>query len=262
MAKTATASQIKDSKEVLNLPAVRKGFETFHAATKLVTAFTYPEMRSFYEFSAWAQSIQPTLPEGAGGAQGKPQPVPSPKKIAKAQAAINDFLRISQLEEIVADAKRFAREVYVETAPMSDQERQELRDQIDQWEFAYNLQKTMALTVAPSVVAAALTDEQLEKLHSFILSPAIAKLFGIIRNVVKTGTAITKEDVLGSQKFLEEMERKATEGKSPTETDHDRDEWNALVDRWTAIITNSISPETLSGLKKSYEELQATGSPI
>ncbi len=264
IAKTSTTSQIKDAGEVMNLPAVRKSFDAFYAMTKLITGFTYQESRSFYEFSAWAESVQLGLPEAApGGVHGKPQPVPSPKKIAKAQAVVSDLMRISQLDEMVADAKRFAREVYVETAPMSDEERQELREQIDQWEFAYNLQKTMALSAAPSMVASALTDEQLATLHNFILSPGVAKLFAVFRDIVKTGTAFTKGDVLGAQRSIEQIQQKSqTAEKSLEQRDRNRDEWSAYFDKWTDIIENSISPDTRSGLKRSFEEFQSTGVPM
>jgi hypothetical protein len=264
LAKTSTAEQIRGVREILSLPAVRKSFDAFHAMSRLITAFTYEDSLSLYEFSAWAEGVGKNISlELPNGAPGKQPPVPSPKKVAKAQAIVNDLLRISQLDEMLADVKRFAREVYAETAPMSEQEREELRAQIDQWEFIYNLQKTMAISLAPSLLASSLTDEQLGTLHGFVLSPAVAKIFQVLRDAVNKCTAFTKDDILGAQRSIEEIERKNQAGeRSPEEKDRISAAWQALASKWTEIITNRISPETRSGLERSLADLRAIGAPM
>ena len=54
-------------------------------------------------------------------------------------------MRISHLDEMVADAECFARDVYAETIPASPEEREKLRNDIEQYEFMYNLQKAVVI---------------------------------------------------------------------------------------------------------------------
>ena len=263
IAKTAEVPEIKAVREALALPAVRKTCDAIYAATRLMTGFSYEDSRSFSEFSAWARDLNfdfsqamPAPPEG-------PSSQPSQRKIAKASALVNDLLRLSHLDEMVGDVKQFMRDVYVETAPMSDGARQELRDQIDQYELTYNMQKSMVAAMAPSLIASAMSDEQLATLHGFVRSPAFVKAFELIRNLVKAGTAFTKEDVVSAQRSFEALERKAKEReRSSEEQERAKTEWNALFTKWTEILKNRISPETRSGLQKSLEDLQDTDVPI
>jgi hypothetical protein len=262
-AKTAKPPELKDVRAILQLPAVRKSLDAFYAMTKLMTGFSYEDSRSLAKFSAWAKDLDfdfsQAMPGGSGGSKG----VPSKAKIAKAQVFIEDFMRLSHLDEMVADVKRFARDVYAETAPMSEQDRSDLREQIDQFEFTYTMQKAMAVAVAPSVVASALTDEQLATLHSFVRSPAYAKAFDLFRNVVKSSTAFTKEDILGAQKSFEDLDRQAKlQERSSEEQDKAKKEWSALTEKWSEILKNRISPETRSGLEQSLEDLQNSEPPI
>jgi hypothetical protein len=263
IARTAEPSEIKDVQDSLQLPAVRKSLDAFHAMMKLVTGFSYEDSRSFAEFSAWASHLDFDFSRAIPGTPGSPQAVPSKRKIAKAQAFMDDLIQVSHFEEIVAEVRRFVREVYAETAPMSDEERQEFREQVDQFEFTYTMQKAMAVAVAPSVFAAMLTEEQLATLHGFVRSPAFAKAFDLFRNVVRSAAALTKEDILGAQKSFEDLDRKSKfRERSSEEQDRAKAEWNALAEKWTEILKNRISPETRHGLEQSLEDLQANGSPI
>jgi hypothetical protein len=263
IAKSAQPSEIKDVRDALNLPAVRKGLDAFYAMTKLVTGFSYDESRTFSEFSAWASrqdlDIQHALPGVPGSGA-----IPSKRKIAQAQALVNDLISVSHVDEMVADVKRFVRDVYAETAPMSEEDREELRGQADQFEFLYNMQKSVALAAAPSVAAAALSDGQLAAMHGFVRSPAFAKAFDLLRDAVRAGTAFTKEDILEAQKAFEKLEKnaKAREKKDDEPDERGKAEMDALIQKWTGIIQSRISPETRSGLERSIEDLQDESAPI
>ncbi len=263
IAKTAKAVEIDDIRAALKLPAVTKGLDAFYAISKLLTGLPYEDSRTFSGFSAWANSQDFDLQRVMPGSPQNGLTVPSKQKIAKAQALVNDLLSISHIDEMVADANRFVGEVYVETAPMSEEDRQELREQTQQFEFLYNVQKAVVLAAAPSVVAAALSDQQLAVVHGFVRSPAFAKLFGLLRNAMKAGTAFTKEDILEAKKSFEALENKAkAQERSAAEEDKVKAEWDALTEKWTEIIKNRISPETRSGLEQAIEDLQDEGSPI
>ncbi|MBI4723712.1 MAG: hypothetical protein HY765_01435 [Rhodomicrobium sp.] len=260
IARTAKPAEIRDVQGVLQLPAVRKGFDAFYAVTKLLTGFSYEDSRTFSEFSAWVETLNFDL-EHMPGTPGRA--VPSKHQIAKAQALMDDLINVSHLDEMVADVKRFMREVYAEIAPMSEEDRQELRGEIDQWEFTYNMQKAVILAAAPSALAAALTGEQLDTLHGFLRTPAFARVFGLLRDAVKAGTAFTKEDILEAQKSFEDIEEKSKlRERSPGEEEKAKAEWNALAEKWQEILKNSMSPDTRSGLERSLKDLQDEGSPI
>ncbi len=263
IAKTAKAADIDNVRATLKLPAVTKALDALYAASTLLTGFSYEDSRTFSGFSAWASRQDFDLQQALPGAPGNGIAVPSKQKIAKAQALVNDLISISHIDEMVADANRFVDEVYAETAPLPEEDRQELRDQAQQFEFMYNVQKAVVLAAAPSVVAATLSDEQLAVLHGFVRSPAFAKLFNLLRSAVKAGTAFTKEDILEAQKSLEALEKKAkAEERSASEQDKVKAEWDALTEKWTEILKNRISPETRSGLERALEDLQDEGAPI
>lgn len=264
IAKTAQVSELKDLRDFLTLPAVRKSFDALYMATKLVTGFSYEDTRSFAEFSAWMRDLNFDFSQAMPGMPGQPSAqAPSKRRLAKAGALVDDLVRLSHFDDMVDDVKRFMREVYAETAPMSEADREALRDQIDQFEATYTMQKAMVLAMAPTLVASALTDEQLETLHGFIRSPAFAKAFDLVRNLVKAGTAFTKEDILAARRSLEALEKKAgSRVRDAQEQERIKDEWNALVTKWTDILKSRISPATRSGLEQSLEDLQRDDIPI
>ena len=155
----------------------------------------------------------------------------------------------------------FARDVFAETIPASPEEREKLRRDIAQYAFMYNLQKAVVIGVAPSVVAASLTDEQLETLTRYLHSPAFAKAFDLLRDAVKSATAYTKEDILEAQKSIKELDEKSNL-RSPEEREKAKAEWSALIDKWTEKLKEKITPETRQGLEQSMEELQLRDAPM
>jgi hypothetical protein len=262
IARSATPDEVNDVNAILQLPATQKGWDALQAIAKLITGFSYDDAKAFSAFSAWAQNLKldfsQSLPGAAPGSE-----VPSKRKIAKAQSFIDDFFRLSHFDEIVDDVRRFVREVYLETALIPEDKRQELSDEVDQFEFNYNMQKAVALAVAPSVVAAALTDEQLETIHKFMRSAACTKAFDLFRNAVHAGTAFTKDDIATAQKSLEDLEKKAkAKGLTADEQKKAQAEWDALGKKWVETLKQRLSPETRSGLEQSYREFKIQGSPI
>ncbi len=252
-AKAVNSSQLSDVRRIFDLPAMRKTLDAFYAASKLLTGFSYEDSRTFSEFSAWARTldldISRVLP---GNGNNGSAPVPSGRKVQKAQAAVNDLVRISHLDEIAADAECFARDVYAETIPATPEEREKLRRDIGQYQFMYNIQKAVVVGIAPSVVAASLSDEQLDTLTGYLHSPAFAKAFDLLRDAVKSATAYTKEDILEAQKAFKDLEEKSRL-RSPEEREKAKAEWSALIDKWTEKLRERLSPETRQGLDQSLE---------
>src|SRR5262249_228295 len=189
--------------------------------TKLVTGFSYEDSRTFSKFSAWASRQDLDLQQVLPGAPGHGA-VPTKQKIAKAQAFVGDLVSVAHLDEMAADIKRFVPQVYAGTAPMSEEDREELRGQADQFEFMYNMQKAVALAAAPSVVAAALSDEQLAAFHGFVRSQAFTKACDLLRDAVHSGTAFTKDDILEAQKAFDTLEKNA-KLRERDGTGHDQD---------------------------------------
>jgi len=262
MAKAVNASQLSDVRRIFDLPATRKTLNAVYAASKLLTGFSYEDSRTFSEFSAWARTldldISRVLPgNGANGSA----PVPSGRKVQKAQAAVDDLLRISHLDEMAADAECFARDVYAETIPATPEEREKLRRDIAQYQFMYNIQKAVVVGLAPSVVAASLSDEQLDTLTGYVHSPAFAKAFDLLRDAVKSATAYTKEDIVEAQKALKDLDEKSRL-RTPEEREKAKAEWSALIDKWTEKLKEKISPETRQGLEQSLDELQLRDAPM
>jgi len=262
MAKAANASEIADARRLFDLPATRKTLDASYAISKLLTGFSYEDSRTFSEFSAWARTLNLDISQVMPGSNNNgSKPVPSGRKVLKAQAAVNDLIRISHLDEMVADAECFARDVYAETIPASPEEREKLRSDIGQYQFMYNIQKAVVIGIAPSVVAASLTDEQLETLTGYVHSPAFVKAFDLLRDAVKSATAYTKEDILEAQKAFKDLDEKS-KLRSPEEREKAKAEWSALIDRWTEKLKEKISPETRQGLEQSLDDLQLRDAPM
>ena len=262
MARAANAAELSDARRLFDLPATRKTLDAAYAMSKFVTGFTYEDSRTFSEFAAWAKSLNLDIAQVIpGNNHDGSKPVPSGRKVLKAQAAIDDLMRLSHLDEMAADVESFARDVYAETVPASPHEREKLRRDIEQYQFMYNLQKAVVIGMAPSIVAASLTDEQLETLTGYLHAPAIAKAFDLLRDAVKSATAYTKEDILEAQKAIKDLDEKS-KLRSPEEREKAKAEWTALVDRWTQKLKAKISPETQQGLQQSMDELQLRDVPM
>ena len=262
MARAANASELSDARRLFDLPATRKTLDAAYAMSKFVTGFTYEDSRTFSEFAAWARSLNLDISQVVpGNNHDGSKPVPSGRKVLKAQAAVNDLMRLSHLDEMEADVESFARDVYAEAIPASPKEREKLRRDIEQYQFMYNLQKAVVIGMAPSIVASSLTDEQLETLTGYLHSPAIAKAFDLLRDAVKSSTAYTKEDIIEAQKAIKDLDEKS-KLRSPEEREKAKAEWTALVDRWTQKLKAKISSETQQGLQQSMDELQLRDVPM
>ena len=261
MAKDADASELGDARRIFDLPAARKTMDAVYAASKLITGFSYEDSKTFSAFASWAKNLNLDISRILPGGQDNMGPVPSGSKILKAQAVVNDFMRMSHLEEVATNVETFARDVYAETVPASPGEREKLRRDIDQYQFMYNLQKAVVIGISPSVIAASLTDEQLDALAGYLHSPAFAKAFDLVRDAVKSATAYTKDDVLEAQKTFKDLDEKS-KLKSPEEREKSKAAWSALIDKWTDTLKDRISPETLKGLEQSLDDLQLRDAPM
>ncbi len=255
LAKHSSQDEINATRELLRMPAARKGGDTIYAVSRLLTGFTYEETRSSYEFSDWAQELATNI------VAGKVKPdnsLPSPEKVAKAQAVVADLVRISRIDDMAADIFRFLRGVVLVAAPPTDEERTKFRAQLDQYEYNYNMQKAVLLAMAPSMLASSLSDKDLDKLHDYVRSPAVAKTFVLFQDVVRAGTSFTAEDVQSLVSFAQEQEKKRTmQPRSPEEQAAISAEWNVLADKWSATLTAGVSPEAREGLTKLAAEFWA-----
>ncbi len=259
LAKHSSAAEINNARELLRKTAARKGFDTIYAASRMVTGFTYEETRSMQAFSAWANKVAAGMsfatPPGNGN-------TPPRAKVAKAQALVNDILAVSRLDDMAAHMFRFAREVVLQAVPANEEERADYKNQIDQYEFAYGMQKGMVIGIAPPMLAQAMTDEQLDRLHDFVRSPAFAKTFALLFDVVRAATAFTAQDIKEVRDFMEETQaNRGLHPRGPEEEAQAEADWEALRQKWTDKLMASLSPETREGLERSAKALQALDLP-
>jgi hypothetical protein len=96
MARAVNASELSDARRLFDLPATKKTLDAAYAMSKLVTGFSYDDSRTFSEFSAWARSLNLDISQVIpGNNHDSSKPVPSGRKVLKAQAAVNDLMRLS-----------------------------------------------------------------------------------------------------------------------------------------------------------------------
>ena len=254
-AKYLSAAEIDALNELLELPAMRKIFNTVYAASRLFTGYSYDDMRSYYAQSAWLNDLSSSL-AGNPGLTPDAHP-PSAEKIAKAGALLTDLLRISRLDEMVQDIIRFAKNVQSEAqAPLEDYNA-DVKSQIEWLEFFYTLQKSIVLSAGPSTLATLLTDEQLNKLHLFILSPVTTKTFGLFHETVRSATSFTPEDIRAMKQFSEKAKEDGLfEKRSPEEQAQLRREVDALAAIWRDRAWSYLTPETREGLARAIERLE------
>ena len=251
MAKTAKSTDIDDVRATLKLPAVTKGLDALYAVSKLLTGFTYEDSRTFSSFSAWASRQNLDMAKSFPGLQqlipGTPQggdAVPSKHKIAKAQALVSDLLSISHLDEMAGDAHRFARDVYAETAPIPENERESLREQVDQFEFLYNMQK--AVVIGHGAVRDC---RQLERRAAFDVAwvCAFAGLCEIVPPAARRGEGRNGFHEGGHTRSQEVLRGPRKQGQGAgaqlRRGGKIEAEWDALAEKWTEILKKRISPE-------------------
>jgi len=254
MARSMTVEQIRLVTEMVNTPAARKAFDTLYAVSRLMTAYTLEDVRGSQAMTEWMKELEfdsennPFSNENA--------PPPPPERVLRAEAVVADLMRISRVEEMVADVTRFTREVVLQVETLDAEERLRIRQGLQRFEFFYNLGKSMALAVAPSTLAGALNDGQLEQFHEIVLSPVMAKSFRLMHDVVGHATSFTRLDIRQMRELSEEAETFES-SLTPEEERQLEAEWEALVERWRERLENSLSPETRAGLERSTEAFQA-----
>ncbi len=250
-----TMPEIQALGELLNLPAIRKAFNALYAGSRLFTDYTYQELKSYYEMTAWFRDLNINT-------QNNPlaQPdakTPSPDLVGKAQSIINDFLRVSRVDEMVERVTRFMKEVQLQSDLIPQEQRQAVRDGLEKFEFFYNLQKSMVLAVGPSALAAFLDRDKLEKLHLLVLAPVTAKSFRLIDEFLREATSFSKEDITSLQKFVDDAKARGLFGERSAEDKARLEaEMKTLAESWRDRVMASLTPETRQGLERSIDEIQ------
>lgn len=254
-AKYLTAEEIEALGELAEMPAMRKIFNTGYTASRLVTGYSYEDMHSYYLQADWLNDVRKRLQEMPGLTPDAPPP--SQEKIAKASAIITDLLRVSRIDEMVAELMRFGREVKIEAGNGQDGSQEAEQNQLEWFEFFYNLQKSFVLATGPSMLAAMFDEEQLERLHLLVLSPVIGKTFGMLYETVRAATSLTGDDVRALQAFSEEAESKGLfEKRTPEQEKQLGDETQALADIWWERARQHLTPETREGLDKAIADFE------
>lgn len=254
-AKYLTLPEIQTLAELLNLPVLRKLFNAVYAGSRLFTDYTYDELRSYHDMTAWFRELNITTENNPFT---KPDAhAPSPEAVTKAQGIINDFLRVSRLDEMVEKVTRFMKDVQLQTNLIPQAQRETVRTALENFEFFYNLQKSMMLAVGPSALAAMMNREQLDKLHLLVLAPVTAKSFRLIDEFVREATSFSKDDIASVQKFADDAEQKglfkerSAEDKARLEA-----EMQTLGESWRDRVMASLTPETREGLERSIAAIQ------
>lgn len=254
LAEQATSEQLHLAGEMLRTPAARKGFSTLYAYSRLLTAFTIEDVRQSKAMSAWMKDLKFDAENNPFTNQ---EVTPPPReRVAKAEAIVADLMRVSRIDDMVAEITRFTRDVVLNVETLDEAKRKEVREGIEKFEFYYNLGKSMAVAVAPSSLAAALDDDQLAKFHLLILSPVMAKSFGLFHDLIREATSFTSRDISEFSALAEEAEE-ANQPRSPAEKREAKAEWDALVAKWREVFESRLSPETREGLERAAEDLQA-----
>lgn len=258
-AKYLRDAEIEALGELAAMPAMRKIFNTGYTASRLVTGYSYEDMRGYYLEAAWLSGLKKRFEESPGLAPDAPPP--SPERIAKANAIIADFIRISRFDEMVAELIRFGRETAAEAGTGAgngpDGREESAQGQLEWLEFFYNLQKSFLISTGPPMLAAVLDDRQLARLHLLVLSPAIGKTFAMLYETVRAATSLTGEDVRALQAFSERAERDGLfQKRSPGQEELLQLETEALAEIWWERARQRLTEETRQGLDKAIAEFE------
>jgi hypothetical protein len=255
-AKYSSAEEIRLAAEFLDTPATRKGFNAFYAFTRFLTAYDQNDIRASREMSAWMKDwkfdananpfAQPNLPP------------PPPGKVAKAGAVVTDFLRVSRVDDMVADVVNFMRNVVLEVDALKPEEADMVRTGLQQFEFYYNLGKSMAMAMAPSGLAAVMSDDQLSKFHLMLLSPVTTKSANLLYSAVREATSFTKQDITEFRQLAAKAEAAGEKWQDNPELQTKMNaEWEALAGKWRERLSASLTPETRQGLETSIAAFNA-----
>lgn len=252
MAKHMSSEELENVRALLKLKATQKSFDAMYTTSKIMTGYTYEEARDWQVFSGWLNGF---IMQMASGQPPVANATPTPAQLQKAQAIVTDLMSISRIDEMVADGVRFAREVVVKSMPSEAQSA--VGAQIDQFEFTYNMQKSVVVAAIPTALAQVMKDEDLDKVHAFMKTSGFTKTFTLLQNIEKSLTAFTLDDVSAAKAFFEEMEKKGKmRERTPEEQAAAEADWNALGEKWSGKVMNAVSPVTREGLMKSLVELQ------
>lgn len=253
LAKHLSVEELESARSALKLNATRKGFDAIYTISKAITGYTYEDMRDGGKFSGALYPLVRRAPK-----EGVPLVInatPSQAQLSKAQAIVNDAIRISRMDEIVAEGIRFARDVVIKSLPPETQAAASA--QVDQFEFQYKTTKAPLIVVAQSYLAQIMTDEELERTLALVQSPVFAKVCSNYYNLEKSVTALTLDDVSSAQAFIEDVKKieKLRNRTAQEQAAVDAD-WAALVQKWSDKIMNAASPQTREALMKSMAEME------
>jgi hypothetical protein len=254
LARHMADEEIAMAERMLRTPAARKSFNVVYAFSRLMTGYSAEDVRESQRLSDWMTELKFDLKTNPF--TDKSAPPPPRERVSKAEALVTDFMRISRIDDMVADIVRFTRDVALQVETLKDEEREQISAGLQQFEFFYNLGKSMAIAMAPSGIAAALNDEQLGKFHLLILSPVMSKTFGLLHNVIREGTSYTKQDIAEFRSLAEEAETLKSDDSPEKQALMER-EWQALTERWAERLRSRLSPETRTALESSIADLQA-----
>lgn len=255
-AKYSTADEIRLMGEFLDTPATRKGFNAIYAFSRFITAYDQNDIRASKEMSAWMKDWK--FDAKANPFAQPNMPPPPPGKVAKAGAVVTDFLRVSRVDDMVADIVNFMRNVVLEVDALKPEEADMVRAGLQQFEFYYNLGKSMAMAIAPSGLAAVMSDDQLGKFHLMLLSPVTAKSFNLLYSALREATSFTKQDITEFRQLAAKAEAAGEKWQDNPELQTKMNaDWGALADKWRARLEAGLSPETRQGLETSVATFNA-----
>jgi len=255
-AKYASEEEVRYLGEMLDTPAARKGFNTVYAFSRWLTAYNQEDMRASKEMSAWLNALKFDLE--ANPFARKDMSPPSPGKVAKAASAVADFMRVSRVDDMVAEIVGFMKNVVLQVDALKPGEMSAMRDGLEKFEFYYNLGKSTAIAAAPSGLASVLTDEQLGQLHLMVLSPLMAKSFDLLYGAVREATSFTKQDINEFRQLADNSKTAKEKWAADAEIQKRiKMEWDALSERWRARFMSSLSTETRQGLEASLAAFKA-----
>jgi hypothetical protein len=254
LSKHMSEDQIHLLGEMLQTPAMRKGFNAFYAFTRLITGYTREDVETSREMAEWMRDLKFDLKNNLFTERDVPPP--PRERFEKAEGIVSDFMRVSRIDDMVAEIVRFNKEVLLQLETLEDDKREKIRAGVEQFDFSYNLGKSMTMAVAPSALASAFDDEQLGKLHLIVLSPVIAKSFGLLYDFVREATSFTKFDLAEFYALTQEAE-KLDSKHDPEEQQALEADWQKLAEKWREIFQNALTPETRAGLERSIAEFRA-----